>query len=1295
MAKDEWVDVPAGGAPPAADGWVDVPNKEVQWVDVPQHAPRAFIDRFVPDDDAATFTELNKTIGNTVAGRIAAAAFEGASAGFGEHPLGISPEDSKKLQKLGIFQDPDKPMPLVSGIQFVNEAVMRPAVAAIAGVFRGMNAGIYGVGALAGQVASEALGEDAADQARARRDGAQFAAIATLLGMAHPVARYERGPTGDVRTTTIGGLPKAEDFATAAHVVGDVDAPFYVQEKMLTTYKEKGIHPAELANDAQTDPIVAQRLLSSDKDVLPGSETIIDINGQRTVLKDGKVVEDGGGGGGKEPPKPPEPPEPGSFGEAQKKILDKISVGERAPKERLTWDKFYTQAVDNLHPLKAVDEGAYELARLTRGQFGKAEHFIEHGTFDFNTYKTNGKSLKEIIEPMSKGNYSLDGFRAYLASKRALEIEGVPEKPITVKLIEDKVVGSKSVDVTYGDPKNAQGQIFGQVQGDTIKVKISTLGEESRGKGIGIAMYEQLLGFARKNGLKVASDSEVSAAAARVYDALERRGYTVERNKNVKVEANGTIIADKGSVFKVSGSSKEKPRKSGLDMEAAMRVADEGEGAYGKAATELVEYQNKTLKYLKDSGVLSEEAFGAMVEAGKNYVPFYRVITPEEGGVASKGFGPGNPVKRLKGSERDVIDPLESIIKNTYAYISVAERNAVGIKLIDALKKDGAEVKVSKRAPSDPELVNYLKEHGVTEPEALVDFVKTAVPEDGTTLGAFRDGVKETVEVNDPALVKAFRGLDQESAIMLTKVLAAPAKALRTGATLSPDFMVRNIVRDFMTAFVNSKGALFTPIDTAKGLISVIRKDADFQDWLKGGGANSTMVAMDRAYLQESLTKLAGETGLMSRSWNVVTSPYRGLRMISELAENATRLGEFKKLAGEDKASIQTAAFGSREVTLDFARIGASMRAYNMITAFGNAQIQGLDRIGRAFVDAPVNTTAKVAGGITLPSVLLWWANHDDPRYKELPHWQRDMFWIVMTKNHIYRIPKPFELGVVFGSGVERILDSTIGNNPEAFDKFSKSVFDIITPNVTPTAFQPLVEQYANRSTMNDRTLIPKDQEKNLPEYQYTPYTTELTKKLGQVISAFPGMREAATGPGAPFGPAARAVTTPILMENYIRAWTGGLGTYVLQAADAGLRKTGALPDPIKPASTLADIPVVKAFVVRYPSASAQSIQDFYDQHEVTKKFYDTWLGKAQDGDVDAMTRIQAAGGPMMFMRLDAIKETLTEHSKLVRDINKNQSIKSEEKRQLIDSLYGNMIEIGKAGKQMLRDSEKALKAAP
>lgn len=958
------------------------------------------------------------------------------------------------------------------------------------------------------------------------------------VSMGEPVSRISKGPMGEIYDLPIGTAARSEDFAAAAEIVAGEKAPMAVQEKLLAAYEEKGLHPSEVAHDAQSDPVVAQQLLSSDKGVLPPGEP---------------------------PPRPPEPPKPpgeppapppeGSFEAAQQTILDKISVGESAPKEGWSWDRFYRQAIDDLHPLKAIDEDAYQLARLTRGQFGKAEHFIEHGTFDFETYKTNGKPLAEIIEPVSK---DLDGFRAYLASKRAIEIE-----------------------------------------------------------------------------------------------------------------ATG--------------------RKSGMDLEAAQRVAADGEGKYGKAAAELQGYQENLLAYLRDSGVISGDAFTAMREAGQNYVPFYRVFEPESGAPGSKGFGPGSPIKKLKGSSRDIVDPLESIVKNTYAFISVAERNAVGIKLIDALKEQGEKVTTGK-VPHDAELIDYLKEQGVTEPEKLADFVASTAREDGDTLSAWRDGKREQVNVKDPELVAAFRNLDQGSADMLTKVLAAPAKLLRAGATLSPDFIVRNIVRDFMTAFVNSGSALFSPIDTARGLVGVIRKDIDFQNWMKGGGANATMVSLDRRYLQESLQKLNGETGLMERGWNVITSPVRGLRLVSELAENATRLGEFKKLTGESKADIQSAAFASREVTLDFARIGASMRAYNMITAFGNAQIQGLDRIGRAFVDRPVNTTAKVAGGITLPSVLLWWANHEDPRYKELPNWQKDMFWIVMTKDHVFRIPKPFELGVVFGSGVERILDATVGQNKEAFDGLGKSIAQVIMPNYVPTAAQPLVEQWANRSSMSDRTLIPADMEKFLPEYQYTPYTTEVAKKLGQVVSAFPGMRSTAVGPGAPFGPMARAVTSPILLENYVRSWTGGLGVYAMQAADAGLRKAGVLPDPVTPTPTLADIPVVKAFMVRYPSASTQSIQDFYDQHEVTKKYYDTWLAKAKEGDTDAMARIQAAGGPMMFVRLDAIKETLSDHSKLVRDIYKNPTITAPEKRQLIDGLYFNMIEIGKAGKKMLTDSDAALR---
>jgi hypothetical protein len=965
------------------------------------------------------------------------------------------------------------------------------------------------------------------------------------------MARIERGPTGEIYEQPIGGIPKPEDFANAARSLAD-DAPRSAEQKLRQLWDEYGIHPSEAAHDAERDPTVKQSLLSDGTD-LPE--------------RYGKPKEPSAPA-----PKSGEPPEPGSLNEAQRAVLDKISIGDREPAQKLSLKKIYTQAVDDLFPLKGVSEDAYQLARLTRGQFGKAQHFLEHGTFDFNTYKTTGPSLTDILAPVRE---DLDGLRAYLTSKRAVEIE-----------------------------------------------------------------------------------------------------------------ASG--------------------RKSGIDLEAAQRVLTDGGEKYEAVAAKLTQYQTSVLKYLKDSGVLSQESFDAMRAANKDYIPFFRVMNRvEERGGPGRSFGPGNPIKALKGSERDVIDPLESIIKNTYAYISIAERNAVGIKIIDDLKGaqplvEGAKaetvikpVRTPPKNSIDAEIAAALEDSGIADPPPnLVEVTRAAAGlDEGNTIGAFRDGVKETASVTDPELLSAFRGLDFQSTSLLTRIFAVPAKMLRAGAVLTPEFMVKNLIRDFSTAFINSKG-VFTPIDTAKGLTSVIRKDADFQNWLKSGGANSTLVALDRRYMQESIEKLSGETGLMSRAWNVVTHPLQGLRMLSELAENATRLGEFKKVVGgsQSKADIQAAGFASREITVDFSRIGASTRAYNMITAFANATIQGTDRLVRAFHDRPVATSLKVAGGITMPSVLLWFANHEDPRYKELPQWQKDLFWIVLTKDNIYRIPKPFEPGIIFGSGAERVLEATLGKNPEAFKHFRESVMSALAPSVLPTAMVPMVEQFANRSTFIDRTLIPARMEKHLPEYQYTPYTTELAKALGKIIASFPGVREESLQKdSALLGGTARALSSPILIENYVRAWTGGLGNYAVNIADASLRKAGVLPDPPKSASTLADIPFVKAFVVRYPTASAQSIQDFYDGHDRNKAYFDTWNARAKEGDAEAMARIKAAGGPAMFARLDDVRKTLNQHSQLIRDVFKDPGTKPEEKRQIIDQLYLSMLKVAQGGKAALREAEKGM----
>lgn len=864
---------------------------------------------------------------------------------------------------------------------------------------------------------------------------------------------------------------------------------------------------------------------------------------------------------------------------ADETVKSKISIGQETPKEPMTWNKLYTQIVDDLNPIRElmgetaptkVADDPYRLAHLTRGTFGKADHMLEFGTFDFRTYKNNGKALKDILEPVRN---NLDDLRTYAVAKRTIELS------------------ERGVDA-----------------------------------GVDVLAAKQVL-------------------------------------KN--------------------------------------RQADGTRSMYDAILTDLVEYQNHLTQYLRDSGVLSPDIYEAMKEANKNYVPFYRVMDETgrwSGPKTSSGLQTKQPIKKITGSERVIVDPIESVVKNTYVYTALAERNAVGQALVKWAKDTSNTELVKpvggpKRSDiTDAEIKAFLDRYGIAAaPEATTKaFIELRKPVGDNQIAVYEDGKRVLYEVS-PDVAAAFKGTDAETTNLLLKILAVPAKTLRAGSVLSPDFMVRNFSTDQVSAFILSKHGYVPLLDFLRGAFSLAKKDTDFQNWLKGGGANAALVSVDRQYVQEHIFKLAGETGLFDRALNVVKSPLEMLRVTGELIENATRLGEFKKATqgATDKATVQEGAYDSREVTLNYSRVGSKMRAVNMISAFTMAQITGVDRVFRAFAERPMNTAIKIGAAVTLPSILLWLANHDDPRWKEVPQWQKDMFWIVMTDEHIYRIKKPFEMGVVFGSATERVLEAYYDHNPQAFKALETAIIEAFVPNLVPNAAAPLVEQFSNRSLFTGNPVIPSHMEGLMPEYQYTDYTTETSKALGQLFGAFPGMEKRAMSEGA-FSGVARALTTPILLENYLRGWTGGLGLYALQIADKGLREASVVPDPVLPAKTLADIPFIKAFVVRYPSASAQSIQDFYDNYYTKKKVYDTWKAKAAEGDALAVEHI-ATVDPALWVQLDAIRETLTQQSQLVRMVYKNPDIPPGEKRQLIDTMYMNMIGVAKGGNTALEIAEKAL----
>ncbi len=234
------------------------------------------------------------------------------------------------------------------------------------------------------------------------------------------------------------------------------------------------------------------------------------------------------------------------------------------------------------------------------------------------------------------------------------------------------------------------------------------------------------------------------------------------------------------------------------------------------------------------------------------------------------------------------------------------------------------------------------------------------------------------------------------------------------------------------------------------------------------------------------------------------------------------------------------------------------------------------------------------------------------------------------------------------------------------------SVWRTITPGVIPTFLVPWLENKANYSFFFDRKIVPPGREDLPPEYQYAPYTTEAAKSLGQIMGKLPYIHKT-------------DFASPAKIENLVRGWTGGLGYYALQIASGGLKAAGAVEaGPEKPSSTFADIPLVKAFAVRYPSSSAESIQEFYDSYKEAagmEKAITSLMGK--EFKVQQGLKLMAKD---FAVKLEGHHQALGMAHDYIEAVYNNSTMTADEKREFVDIAYFQMIDIARDGNRMIRD---------
>jgi len=453
----------------------------------------------------------------------------------------------------------------------------------------------------------------------------------------------------------------------------------------------------------------------------------------------------------------------------------------------------------------------------------------------------------------------------------------------------------------------------------------------------------------------------------------------------------------------------------------------------------------------------------------------------------------------------------------------------------------------------------------------------------GNVIEYYEDGKRKFIEVEND-LYEAMTGMNEVPLSLWVRILSAPAQALRIGATITPDFMMSNFIRDQFTAAIQTDFGFRPFIDSAGAIADVMGKSDVYLEWIRAGGGYSGLVETSRKSVDQAYKELTGRPSLLKKL-NIISH----LGDFSQVFEEATRVGMFKA-AKRKGYSAARAAYESREGTLDFSVRGSTTKEINAAKAFFNAQIRGFDKLVSTFKKNPAGTTVKGLAYITTPTVLLFMINKDDEDYWELPQWRRDLFWNIKAPMPTaigyawVSIPKPFGLGQIFGTIPERFMQHAFKDDPSAFDNLIESTYSSISPLastdvVLPTAFVPVMESFHNKNFFTGRDIVPEYKKDLDPFMQYNKGTSTTAKELGRVLGL-----------------------SPAHLENTVRGYLGSAGRYTLEGSDFlvnGIKRSNG-EDVVEKPTDVTDLPFVRRFIrddaYGYQSESVRKFFDIADE---------------------------------------------------------------------------------------------------
>lgn len=690
---------------------------------------------------------------------------------------------------------------------------------------------------------------------------------------------------------------------------------------------------------------------------------------------------------------------------------------------------------------------------------------------------------------------------------------------------------------------------------------------------------------------------------------------------------------------------------SDQDIDALIAGANGKEAKFEDARKRLMAMNDALLNMAEEAGLISK-IDRQQWQDNDWYIPFYR--EDDDGDVmgpwTQKGLaGQRAMIKKLKGGKQNTNDLLENILVNASKLIDSSMKNMAMQKAVWNLAETDVIEVISK-----PNLMD----------------MKAAMSPKGnkSLLSVKMEGEDYILRVHDDQLFKALTSIDQQRPDHPGLGMAKAAKRILTATvTAMPDFMLRNFIRDAMQAWTIDRHGFKFGIDSLRGIQKTWKAEGGTLDMLFAGGSFMGGYMNDTESMAGNIRRVMRKKGMTPEQIaqyerSIVTSAveakeklfgaWEKYRSVGDAIENANREAVYDAAmrAGKSKAE---AIFEAKDL-MDFSMMGNArlMMYLSDILPFFNARMQGLSKLGRSIRDNP-KLIAQRGGAIALASVALALLNADDERYEELPDNEKDLYWHVFIGDEHIRIPKPFEIGVLFGTVPERMTRTFITGNDSGkklAERILWGVGETLSMNPVPQVVKPGMEVFFNYDMFRAAPIESMSDLNVKPEARYNENTSETLRAVGEMTGV-----------------------SPKKMEHLVRGYFGTMGMWVMGISDMVTRNVSSEYGD-SPAWRQDDIAVVGSFFRgSAPAKSTQFMTEFYDVLQKAEQLNSTVRQYRQEGRNEEADDIMSDPDSLALLKrrkhLNNVQKQIRQLKAQIELVQRDRLLNEDEKRERIDRM--------------------------